>query len=71
MTHMTQIEMITIQNTVEDTEAMLQNICTYRLNGGCGNGIKNHCFQMVMSDRCDRCRICQTAEEHKKSLLRQ
>lgn len=68
---MTQIEMITIQNTVEDTEAMLQNICTYRLNGGCGNGIKNHCFQMVMSDRCSRCRICQTAEEHKKSLLRQ
>ena len=68
---MTQIEMITIQNTVEDTEAMLQNICTYRLNGGCGNGIKNHCFQMVMTDRCSRCRICQTAEEHKKSLLRQ
>jgi hypothetical protein len=71
MTHMTQIEMITIQNTVEDTEAMLQNICTFRLNGGCGNGIKNHCFQMVMTDRCSRCRICQTAEEHKKSLLRQ
>ena len=68
---MTQIEMIQTQTTIEDTEAMLQNICTYRLNGGCGNGIKNHCFQMVMSDRCDRCRICQTAEEHKKSLLRQ
>ena len=66
---MTQIQMIQAQNTVEDTEAMLQDICTFRLNGGCGNGIKNHCFQMVMSDRCSRCRLCQTAEEHKKALL--
>lgn len=68
---MTQRDMILAQTTVEDTEEMLQNICTFRLKGGCGNGIKDHCFQMVMSDRCSRCRICQTAEEHKKALLRQ
>lgn len=68
---MTQIEMINAQMTVEDTEAMLQDICTFRLNGGCGNEIKSHCFQMVMSDRCSRCRLYQTAEEHKKALLRQ
>lgn len=67
---MTQIEMITIQNTVEDTEAMLQDICTFRLQGGCGNGIKSHCFNMVMTDRCSRCRLAMVAEEHKKALLR-
>ena len=54
---MTQIEMIQTQTTVEDTEAMLQDICTYRLNGGCGSGIKNHCFQMVMADKCSKCRL--------------
>jgi len=67
---MTQIEMIQTQTTVEDTEAMLQDICTYRLNGGCGKEIKSNCFKMVMGDRCSRCIISQTAEEHKKSLLR-
>lgn len=67
---MTQVEMIKTQVTIEDTEAMLQNICSFRLKGGCGNGIKDHCFKMVMSDKCSRCRLCQTAEEHKKALLR-
>lgn len=67
---MTQIDMIRTQETIEDTEAMLQNICTYRLNGGCGNGIKDHCFRMVMGDRCSKCIISQVAEEHKKDLLR-
>lgn len=68
---MTQVDMIMAQVTVEDTEAMLQDICTFRLQGGCGNGVKNHCFQMVMADKCSKCRLCQTAEEHKKALLRQ
>lgn len=68
---MTQIEMIQTQTTIEDTEMMLNKACTFRLNGGCGNGIKNHCFQMVMTDRCSKCRLYQTAEEHKKALLRQ
>lgn len=68
---MRQEDMIKIQTTIEDTEAMFQGICTFRLKGGCGNGIKDHCFQMVMSDRCSKCRICQIAEEHKKALLRQ
>ena len=68
---MTQIEMIRTQVTVEDTEAMLQDICTFRLNGGCGQGIKDHCFGMVMKDRCNKCRLSMIAEEHKKELLRQ
>jgi hypothetical protein len=67
---MTQIDMIRSQETIEDTEQMLNNICTFRLKGGCGSGIKDHCFKMVMGDRCSKCRICQTAEEHKKDLLR-
>lgn len=67
---MTQVDMIMAQKTVEDTEAMLQDICTFRLQGGCGNGVKSHCFNMVMTDRCSRCRLCQTAEEHKKDILR-
>lgn len=68
---MTQIEMIRTQKTIEDTEAMLQDICTFRLNGGCGAGIKSHCFSMVMKDRCYKCRLSMTAEEHKKELLRE
>ena len=68
---MTQIEMIKTQKTIEDTEAMLQDICTFRLNGGCGQGIKDHCFQMVMKDRCYKCQLSMIAEEHKKQLLQQ
>lgn len=67
---MKQTDMILAQVTVEDTEAMLQNICTFRLKGGCGSGIKDHCFRMVMTDRCSRCPLSMTAEEHKKDLLR-
>lgn len=67
---MTQIDMIRSQETIEDTEAMLQDICNFRLKGGCGSGIKDHCFKMVMGDRCSKCIISQTAEEHKRALLR-
>lgn len=67
---MTQIQMIQAQTTVEATEAMLQDICTFRLNGRCGQGIKDHCFKMVMQDKCSKCPCYMTAENHKKELLR-
>lgn len=67
---MTQIQMIQAQTTVEETEAMLQKVCTFRLNGGCGQGIKDHCFGMVMKDRCSKCPCAIAAENHKKELLR-
>ena len=63
--------MILSQVTVEDTEEMLENICTFRLRGGCGEGIKNHCFEMSMKDKCSKCILSRIAEEHKKELLRQ
>lgn len=67
---MRQIDMIKAQLTIEDTEDMLQQICNYRMNGGCGKGMKDRCFSMVMCDKCHRCLVQMTAEEHKKELLR-
>lgn len=67
---MKQNDMILAQETIENTEKMLNAICSFRLKGGCGSGIKNHCFERVMTDRCSRCPLSMTAEEHKKALLR-
>ena len=68
---MTQKDMILVQTTVEDTDEMLENICTFRLRGGCGSSIKNHCFEMSMKDRCYKCHLSMITEEHKKQLLQQ
>lgn len=66
---MTQVEMIKAQKTVEDTEAMLNDICTFRLSGRCNQYIKDYCFDKVMRSACHKCKMYRIAEDHKRSLI--